>query len=134
MSRRLPLGVLAFAAVAALAGLRTGTAVEPKAPEKVVTGELVELACYLTQGARGVAHRGCAQAGLTRGATAAVLTEEGQLYILLQDPRAAKPVDLVPLAAQRVEARGVGYNKGGITALVLGSITALPEAGRQTAP
>ena len=95
----------------------------PKAPERVVTGEVVDVSCYLMMGARGEAHRGCGQACLARGSPAGILTDDGQVVVLLYDPKNPKPVELAPFMAQRVQARGTAYAKGGITGLVVASVT-----------
>ena len=95
---------------------------EPKGPERVVTGEVVDLSCYLMMGARGEAHRGCAQACLSRGSPAGILTDDGQVVVILYDPKNARPVELGPFMAKRVQARGVAYAKGGITGLVVASV------------
>lgn len=94
----------------------------PKGPERVVTGEVVDLSCYLTTGARGEAHRGCGQACLSRGYPAGILTDDGQMVVILYDPKNARPVALGPFMARRVEARGTAYAKGGIMGLVIGSV------------
>ncbi len=95
----------------------------PKGPERVVTGEVVDVSCYLMMGARGEAHRGCAQACLSRGSPAGILTDDGQVVVVLFDPKSARPMEWGPFMATRVQARGVSYAKGGITGLVVASVT-----------
>ncbi len=105
-----------------------------KPSERVVTGEVVDLSCYLMLGARGEAHRGCAEACLAHGGSAAILTDDGQIILPLYDPKAAVRVDLAPYVAQRVQARGTAYSKGGITGIALTGVTLVPEEKAKPSP
>lgn len=79
----------------------------PPAPAQgAYVGEVVELACFLRQGARGSGHRPCAEACLKRGMAAGLLTDAGDLYLLIPDARVQDPSDLSGLAAERCEVEG----------------------------
>lgn len=86
-------------------------------PDRAVTGEVVDLAGYLMLGARGEAGR-----ALAKGGTAALLTEDGKVLVLLNDPQKADRIDFAPHAGRRVSVRGSAYSKGGVTGLVASSI------------
>ncbi len=59
-----------------------------KTPKQVtVTGEIVDLACYLDHGARGMKHQQCALTCLKNGEPMGLLTSEGKVYL----PRTAFP-------------------------------------------
>jgi hypothetical protein len=49
-----------------------------------VTGELVDLACYKKDGAknRGAAHQECAMTCARKGMTVALVTEQGEVYLV----------------------------------------------------
>jgi predicted metal-binding protein len=49
-----------------------------------VTGELVDLACYKKDGAknRGAAHQECAMTCARKGMTVALVTEQGDVYLV----------------------------------------------------
>jgi hypothetical protein len=61
-------------------------------PGKVVkvVGEIVDLSCYLQVGKHGGKHRDCGQKCLRNGQPIGLLTQEGKLYLLMEeehDPR-----------------------------------------------
>ncbi|MDX2179425.1 MAG: hypothetical protein SFV18_07525 [Bryobacteraceae bacterium] len=61
-------------------------------PGKIVTmkGEIVEFSCYLQVGKRGEKHRACGQKCVNSGQPVGLLTEDGNLYMLMEeehDPR-----------------------------------------------
>lgn len=70
-----------------------GAAVDGKAnPAKPVTlvGEIVDFSCYLQIGKHGEKHRACGQKCFTAGQPIGLLTEDGNLYMLMEeehDPR-----------------------------------------------
>jgi hypothetical protein len=51
--------------------------------EKTLEGELVGLRCFMTRGAKGEAHQGCATACANRGLPIGVLDATGPAYTLL---------------------------------------------------
>ena len=55
-----------------------------------ITGEIVDLSCYLQVGKHGAKHRDCGQKCLKNGQPIGLLTKDGALYLLLEeehDPR-----------------------------------------------
>jgi len=55
-----------------------------------MTGEIVDFACYLQLGKHGEKHRGCGQMCFTNGQPIGLLTQDGNLYMLMEeehDPR-----------------------------------------------
>ncbi len=122
---------LAFAWAVLLAGCG-GTEPEPiheplgragQAPDPgAFRGELVDLGCYLRQGARGEAHRACAVACLRNGAPAGLLTESGEVLLLLQDPKLTERIDFAALAARRCEVQGALLRRGGLRGILVRAI------------
>ena len=99
----------------------------PPAPAPgAYTGEIVELGCYLRQGARGPDHRPCAQARLKRGQPAGLLTDSGELYLLIPDSGMKDPVDLSALAAERCAVEGDAVRRAGVRALLYRSLSRSP--------
>ena len=90
--------------------------------EKEATGEVVDLAGYLMLGSRGEACRDQAQASLSKGGTAALLTEDGKILLLLADPQKSERLDFSAHAGRSVSVRGTAYSKGGVTGLVASSV------------
>src|ERR1022692_3666450 len=64
-----------------------GAAIDGKANTGTVTtvrGEIVDFSCYLEVGKHGEKHRGCAQRCLTNGQPIGLLTQNGNLYMLME--------------------------------------------------
>lgn len=90
-------------------------------------GEIVEVGCYLRDGHRGEAHKGCALACLQNGGQLGLLEDDsGVLYPLAgahpaSDPSAAAR----ELIAARVTVRGRVHERAGSRVLVIEEIEAL---------
>ncbi len=134
--RGLPLLVLAFVLVGCAdpspsgrLPLRTATGV-PRDPE-VFRGEVVDLGCFLRQGARGEAHRACAQACLKRGVPAGLITDDGEIHLLVPDlsVEGKEVPDLSFFAADRCEVRGKILRRGPhFFGVLVESIVRIPPA------
>lgn len=57
------------------------------------TGEVVDLACYVAQGAKGPDHADCAKACVKDGQPMGLLTDDGTLMLLAADPRNGEPFE-----------------------------------------
>ena len=92
-----------------------------------VRGEVVELGCYLRDGARGEGHRACALACLKNGGQLAIVQDEtGTLYPLsgatpASDPSAAARQHV----AAHVVVSGQLFERNGGRALVVEELTRL---------
>lgn len=87
----------------------------------VVTGEVVDLACYLPhpETSRGPSHRKCADVCAKKGIPIGVVTDDGQLYLLLEDHENPKAyAQLKEKAAERVTVEGEKVTRGGVQGLV----------------
>jgi hypothetical protein len=52
------------------------------AASKAVSGEIVDLSCYLGHGAKGAGHKECAATCIANGGPMGLLTDKGMLYVL----------------------------------------------------
>jgi hypothetical protein len=52
------------------------------AAAKTISGEIVDLSCYLGHGAKGAAHKECAATCAANGSPMGLLTDKGVLYVL----------------------------------------------------
>jgi hypothetical protein len=79
---------------------------------KSVTGEVVDLMCYLDHGAKGEAHKGCATTCIKSGGPVGLLSGD-QLYIIVGDH---KPMNdaLAAVAAQTVTLKGKVVERNGV--------------------
>jgi hypothetical protein len=91
-----------------------------------VQGEVVDMACYMAKGSRGAAHKACAVMCAKRGVPIGVLTDAGELYLLLDDHNNEDPYEAVKkLAGERAEVTGKKINKQGVAGIVVGSAKGL---------
>jgi hypothetical protein len=87
-----------------------------------LTGEIVDMACYVAHPAtgRGPSHRKCAETCLKKGMPMGLLTEDKQLYLLLEDHDNPKPYQqLKEKAAETVTVEGEKKSEGGVQGLVV---------------
>jgi len=98
-----------------------------KAQENVsVRGEIVDLACYLPKGSRGPAHKSCAQMCAKRGAPLGLLTDAGDLYLLLDDHDAPEPFEAAKkMAGDRAEITGNKLSRQGLAGIVVEAVKGL---------
>ncbi len=57
------------------------------------TGEVVDLACYVSQGAKGADHAGCAKSCVKNGQPMGLLTDDGTLVLLAADHKNGEPYE-----------------------------------------
>ncbi len=83
------------------------------AETKTVTGEVVDLMCYLDHGAKGADHAGCAKMCIESGGPTGILTEDNQLYLIVGEH---KPMNdqLAPLAAKTITVTGKVVERDGM--------------------
>lgn len=91
---------------------------------RTVTGEILDFSCYMQIGKHGEKHRACAQKCFTAGQPIGLLTEDGTMYMLMEeehDPRRDGLTDFrkaaVEHAAHIMEVTGTAYQHGGFRAL-----------------
>ena len=88
---------------------------------EVVTGEVVDMACYLPHPdtSHGQSHKKCADVCAKKGMPLGLLTDDGQLYLLLEDHENPKAFgQLKDKAAERVTVEGDKVTRGGVQGLV----------------
>lgn len=98
----------------AAAGTPEQKAVLASGKVMTVTGELVDVSCYLQLGKRGEKHIPCGTKCLQNGQPFGVLTPKGQLYLIMaeeHDPRRDGQTDLrqglIPLLSKQVSVTGM---------------------------
>ena len=97
----------------------------PASAADTVTGEIVDMACYVAHPAtgRGSSHRKCADTCLKKGMPMGLLTEDKQLYLLLEDHDNPKPYQqLKEKAAETVTVEGEKKSEGGVQGLVVNDV------------
>lgn len=90
-------------------------AADEKAPApktQILKGEIVDLMCYLDHGAKGDAHKGCAQRCIKGGGPVGLLSGD-QVYLVVGDHQPMNE-ELAPLAAQTVTLKGKVVERHGM--------------------
>src|SRR5262249_60453276 len=88
-------------------------------------GDVVDLACYMHDPAtgQGTAHRKCADTCLKKGLPMGILTDDKQVYLILEDHENPKAyAQLKEKAAEKVTAEGEKVTQGGVQALIIESL------------
>lgn len=79
------------------------------------TGEIVDLACYVAQGAHGADHAGCAKSCVKGGQPMGLLTDDGTLVLLSADHKDGAPYEsLKDLAGEKAKVTGELAERDGI--------------------
>jgi hypothetical protein len=117
--RRMPLAVIA----AILLAMATTPAPAASGGEQAtVSGEIVDLACYVPRGdkGRGASHQECAEMCAKGGQPLGVLAEGGELILLVEDHAKPAPYGAVKkLAGQNAAISGQKFARNGMTVLVV---------------
>jgi hypothetical protein len=114
---RLPRVLSALATATALLLLpASALAKDSSSAEKTVTGEVLDMACYLDHGAHGEKHAGCATKCIKSGLPVGLKTAEGKTYLLIGDHMPANE-ELAEHAAKTITVRGKLVERDGISAL-----------------
>jgi hypothetical protein len=107
-------------ALFSLLGIVSAVRVAPAAAQEQVTvsGEVVDLSCYLAKGSKGNRHKACAQMCAKKGLPIGLLTDSGDTYLLLEDHDDPGPYDTAKgLAGDRAEVSGKKFSKGGVQSI-----------------
>jgi len=122
MTLRMVATVLVLAGGLLVAG---GEASAADAGSETLTGEIVDLACYIPHPAtsRGNGHRKCADTCLKKGMPIGLLTEDKQVYLLLENHDNPKPyAELRNKAAETVTVEGTKAARGGVQGFVVEAV------------
>ncbi|MDP4679365.1 MAG: hypothetical protein NWS46_03260 [Cyclobacteriaceae bacterium] len=80
------------------------------------TGEVVDIDCYLANESKGDGHAQCAKSCISSGKPMGLLTEKGDVILLV----AGKSTEtLTALAGQKAEVKGKKSERGGIAMIVV---------------
>ncbi len=86
-----------------------------------IQGEVLDMSCYMTKGAKGQGHKMCAQGCLDKGLPAGILSKaDGQVYLLVEDHKKSDAYKKVlKHAADNITITGKVINKNGVQSLVV---------------
>ena len=111
-------GTVVLALTAGLAASPLALAQEPAkdaSGSTEITGEVVDMMCYVDHNAKGDKHAGCAEKCIKNGGPVGILSD-GKAYLVIGDH---KPIndELAPLAAKTVTLKGKLVSNGGVSML-----------------
>ena len=122
------LRTLGIAAVL-LAAFAVPAARAEDAKEVSLSGEVVDLHCYVTRHGgegKGEKHAGCANACIGRGVSPGFLAKDGTLYVLFNESMSSPKDAVAGLAGKPVTATGFVLERDGVKAFRLVKIEATP--------
>ncbi len=83
-------------------------------------GEIVDMSCYISSGAKGADHAECAKSCVKSGQPMGLLTEDGKLYLLAKDRGDDSPYEeLKDLAGEQAEVKGTMTERDGVAMVVV---------------
>ncbi|HEY4247275.1 MAG TPA: hypothetical protein VGM64_10485 [Lacunisphaera sp.] len=96
---------------------------EPKGDAVKVKGEVVDLWCYLEGGDHGADHKECAVNCAKAGNPIGLLTDKGEIYIMMgsQDHQPGRDL-LINKMAETVTVEGTLVKKGGIQVIYVSAV------------
>jgi hypothetical protein len=84
--------------------------------EITVTGEVLDMACYLDHGAHGEKHADCAKMCIASGLPVGIKSADGTVYLLIGDHKPAND-KLAEYAAKTITVKGKFVSRDGINLL-----------------
>lgn len=95
--------------------------------EITVKGELIDMSCFMAHEGKGKKHAECAKMCVVGGAPLGILTGDGKVYLLVEDHSSAKAkkpyMEAKKLVAETVTIKGDAYERGGVQAIVVESVS-----------
>lgn len=90
-----------------------------------VSGEVLDLSCFMASGAKGEGHKGCAEKCMNNGMPIGLLGDDGKVYLLVEDHKNANPYQsLKEHAAAQVSVTGKYFVRNGMPGIVIGKVQA----------
>lgn len=91
-----------------------------------ITGEVVDLACYLSSGAMGPEHQACAQKCIASGLPVGIKSGD-KIYVAVSGEHGPANETLAPLAAKQVQAEGFVTERNGVHLIAIKKVTVVTE-------
>lgn len=97
----------------------------PTAPAEAATtvkGEILDLVCYLAHGGQGKDHISCAVKCIKEGAPVGILSEDGQVYLIVEHEKVKAYRDAKGMPGQIVKVTGKLIRSGGLQAIQISKV------------
>jgi hypothetical protein len=110
--------LIAFVSVAAHAQQSPGSTT-------TITGEVLDMACYMKSGAHGDGHKDCAAMCINGGSPMGILTSDNKVYLLVAPhDKAAAYDEAKKHPGQQVTVTGTVSEKNGVNAIIADDVKA----------
>jgi hypothetical protein len=91
-----------------------------KVETKTVTGEILDMKCYMTSGAHGENHKDCAAMCIKGGAPMGILVDDSKVYLLIEGKNDSGAFEEAKKhAGETVTITGALSEKNGVQALIV---------------
>src|ERR1043166_9605061 len=92
---------------------------------KTVTGEILDMKCYMTSGTHGLEHKECAAMCVKGGSPMGILADDGKVYLLIEGKDGAAAFEEAKkYAGETVTVTGTLSEKNGVQALIVTEVKA----------
>ena len=98
--------------------------IDKKGEPKTVTGEILDMKCYMTSGEKGDGHKECAAMCIKGGAPMGILADDGKVYLLIEGKNSGAFEEAKKHAGETVTVTGDLSEKKGVQALVVTEVKA----------
>lgn len=93
--------------------------------EKTISGQVIDVNCYVAMGASGAGHKACAEGCAKAGVQLAILGTDGNVYAAISSkPMDAQNAKLLPFAEGKVKVTGTHRFKNGLHTIEIKTIEA----------
>ena len=121
MKRILAIALLTIMSVVAIAAADEAKKEEAAKPT-TLTGEVIDLSCYMGHGASGMDHAKCAQSCITKGMPVGFLTTDGVMYVILGSGHEPANKSVVDFAGKKSMITGTVKEDKGLKTIEMASI------------
>ena len=93
-----------------------------KFEDKTVTGEILDMKCYMTAGKHGPDHKDCAAMCIKGGSPMGILAEDGKVYLLIEGKNDSAFEEAKKHGGETVTITGTLSEKNGVQALIVSEV------------
>src|SRR5262245_30844647 len=90
--------------------------------DKTVTGEILDMKCYMSAGKHGPDHKECAAMCLKGGSPMGILADDGKVYLLIEGKDEAPFEEARKHGGETVTVTGALSEKNGVQALIVSDV------------
>ena len=97
--------------------------IDKKVEPKTVTGEILDMKCYMASGAHREGHKDCAAMCIKGGAPMGILADDGKVYLLIEGKNDSGAFEEAKKhAGETVTITGTLSEKNGVQALIVSEV------------